>query len=136
MKLFLLWGPVVLLMAFIFYASGLSDPGAPPGGMSDKSAHFLVYAALGGALIRALAEGLRSRMTLRRIAIATLIAVLYGVSDEVHQSFIPNRTPDVRDLAADAAGALAGAALLSAAARMVGRHASVREKRTSALERE
>ena len=53
----LLWGPVLLVMALIFYLSSLPDPGGPPGGISDKTAHFLIYGALGAAMMRALAGG-------------------------------------------------------------------------------
>ena len=108
-----LWGPVLTVMGLIFYASSLSDPGAP-GNVSDKAAHFLVYGALGGTLLRALAGGRSARMTARRIFASTVLATLYGVSDEIHQMFVPPRTPDWRDVCADAFGALAGAALVAA----------------------
>jgi VanZ family protein len=106
-------------MALIFFASSMSDPGAPPGGMSDKSAHFIAYAWLGAALIRALAGGRTARMTWPRIAVAALLAAAYGLTDEFHQSFVPERTPDVMDLAADGAGGLAGAILVAFVARVV-----------------
>ena len=48
------------------------------------------------------------------VLIAFLVAVLYGISDEFHQSFVPGRTPDVWDVACDAAGALAALALWAA----------------------
>jgi VanZ family protein len=121
-----LWGPVIIVMALIFSASSLSDPGAPPGGMSDKAAHFLAYAALGAALVRALAGGRASGMTVRRIALAILLATVYGASDEVHQMFVPGRTPDVMDLLADASGAAAGAVLVALAARLARRALAVR----------
>ena len=41
---------------------------------------------------------------------AALLAVLYGLGDEVHQSFVPGRDASVGDVVADAAGALLGAA--------------------------
>jgi VanZ family protein len=104
-----LWGPVILVLALIFWFSAMPNPGAPPGGMSDKSAHFIAYAALGGSLIRALASGRASGVTPRRLLMAMLLATLYGLSDEVHQHFVPDRTPDWLDVAADAAGAVAGA---------------------------
>jgi VanZ family protein len=87
--------------------------------MSDKAAHVIAYAALGASLVRALAGGRASAMTARRIGLAALIAVLYGASDEIHQMFVPNRTPELLDLVADACGGLAGAVLLAAAARLL-----------------
>jgi VanZ family protein len=100
-------------MALIFVGSSLSDPAPPPGGMSDKTAHFLAYAALGAALIRALAAGRPSAMTVGRVLLAFAVATVYGITDEFHQSLVPNRMPDAMDLAADAAGALAGASALA-----------------------
>jgi VanZ family protein len=116
-KAILLWGPVILVMAVIFTASSQPDPGGLPGGMSDKTAHFLGYAALGGSLVRAISGGRPSAMTLRKVLLAALIATLYGASDELHQAFVPGRTPDVLDLVADALGGLAGAAFLTGVAR-------------------
>jgi len=120
LKPVILWGPVVAMMALIFYASSLSDPGLPRN-LSDKAAHFLVYGALGGTLVRALAGGRSARMTARCIGAATAIAILYGVSDEIHQTFVPPRTPDWRDVVADAIGALVGAAAVSLAAKVFSR---------------
>lgn len=114
MKIVSLWGPVVLIMGLIFAQSSMSDPGDLPGAISDKAAHFLVYAALGAAFVRALAGGRPDAMTLTRILLAALFSTLYGASDEVHQGFVPERTPDPIDLAADAAGSAVGAAMWSA----------------------
>ena len=116
-----LWGPVVLVTALIYWASSMSDPGAPPGGLSDKALHVLVYASLGASLIRALSGAVPSRMTLRLVLIAALIGTAYGVSDELHQSFVPHRTPEWLDLVADAGGSLAGAAVLATIARLFAR---------------
>jgi VanZ family protein len=105
------------MMALIFYVSSLSDPGLPPGAMSDKTAHFLVYGALGGALMRALAGGRSARMTALCVGAAMLFATLYGISDEIHQAFVPLRTPDWRDVVADALGALTGAVAVALGAK-------------------
>ena len=121
MKFLSLWGPVVLIMALIFSQSSTSDPVALPGAVSDKIAHFLVYTALGAALIRALAGGRPHGMTSARVLMAAACATLYGVSDELHQAFVPERTPELMDLLADAAGAAAGAAFYAAVARRVNR---------------
>jgi VanZ family protein len=42
------------------------------------------------------------------LATAWLIATAYGATDEWHQSFVPNRHAEFRDLQADALGACAG----------------------------
>ena len=124
MRLLSLWGPVCLVMALIFFSSSVSDPGAPPGGLSDKSAHVLAYAALGAALVRALAGGSARRVTRGCVLAAAALATAYGVTDEVHQSFVPERTPDAMDLLADAVGGLAGAVCMALAYRLAGRRVS------------
>jgi VanZ family protein len=55
---------------------------------------------------------------------AALAAVLYGLSDEVHQSFIPGRDASVGDVVADALGALLGAAAWVVGCRVLGRFTS------------
>lgn len=104
-------------MALIFTFSSVPDPGGPPGGMSDKSAHFLAYAVLGASLIRALAAGGVSETTPQRMLAATLLATLYGITDELHQAFVPGRTPDWRDVVADMAGAAGGVLAMAGATR-------------------
>jgi VanZ family protein len=106
----LLWTPVFVVMAAIFAVSSLHQP-PMPGGVSDKWAHTLAYFALGVTVMRAVAGGLSRRVTPRTALIAIAIAALYGVTDEVHQAFVPGRTPDVTDLAADIVGALLAAAI-------------------------
>jgi VanZ family protein len=113
MRFLLLWGPVVLHMALIFTASSSSDPGAPAG-VSDKVLHFAVFALLGLLVARAVAGGLFTCLALTQAIAAFVVTVLYGVSDEVHQAFVPNRSPDVLDVAADAAGAAVGVAVVAA----------------------
>ena len=118
MKLVPLWGPVLLLMALIFYLSSLPDPGGPPGGISDKTAHVLIYGVLGASMMRALAGGRATPITLPAILAAIVLTTLYGVSDEMHQYFVPPRTPDILDVAADAAGACAGAIVVAVLAHL------------------
>jgi VanZ family protein len=108
-------------MVAIFFASSLSDPGLPPGGLSDKGAHVAAYAALGAALIRALASGQARLMTVMRVLIAAGLATAYGMTDELHQRFVPDRTPELLDLVADAAGGLAGAILFAGIAKTLAR---------------
>jgi VanZ family protein len=96
-------------MALIFYVSSLHE--APlPQGVSDKSAHWLGYTGFSVTIVRALAGGLPRRISMRTAMVAVVIAVAYGASDEFHQMFVAGRSAELADLAADALGAVAGAA--------------------------
>jgi VanZ family protein len=101
----LLWAPVVLYMLFIFWLSSISRPPDLPSRVSDKAAHGLLYCGLGALLVRARAGGWRRPVTLGIAAAAIVVATLYGISDEMHQYFVPQRQVDVRDVLADAIGA-------------------------------
>jgi len=61
-------------------------------------------------VVRAVAGGLARRVSGRAAGLAIAIAVSYGLTDEVHQMFVPGRSAEVADLIADAAGACAGTA--------------------------
>jgi VanZ family protein len=66
--------------------------------------HVTVYAVLAALVWWALGStGVSGSW---RVALAVAVAVLYGVTDEWHQSFVPGRTPDVRDIVADTTGAV------------------------------
>ena len=115
----LLWAPVALYMTVIFWLSSISSPPDLPSGVSDKGAHALLYSGLGALLVRAHAGGWRPPVTLRIAAAAIAVATLYGISDEVHQYFVPPRQAEVRDLLADAIGASLAAGALYARSRIV-----------------
>jgi VanZ family protein len=106
----LLWLPACAQMALIFATS--SVPGTEiPGTIWDKLVHFMVYAVLGVCFLLPLAGGKLSGVTLSAVSTAAALSMLYGICDEVHQAFTPNRTPDAFDVVADTIGATAGAAL-------------------------
>lgn len=92
-------------MAAIVFVSGQSQPQVPAD-LVNTTGHVIAYAVLGLLVVRALAGGLPARVTGRVASLAMAISVAYGISDEVHQMFVPGRTPDVMDVVADAAGAL------------------------------
>jgi VanZ family protein len=96
-------------MAGIFIASSLSQPPVPSA-VPDFSLHGAAYAGLALLLVRALAQGQWSRVTVPVMITAWTIAVLYGVSDEWHQSFVPERHAELADLRSDAIGAFAALA--------------------------
>ncbi len=97
------WGPVVLYAAVIFVASSISQPPSLPEIVSDKGLHGGLYAGFALVVLRALARRW-DRVTLLTAMATIVVTVLYGISDEFHQSFVPGRTSDVADVAADAIG--------------------------------
>ncbi len=63
----------------------------------------MLYAVLAGLWWQALRT---TPMSEKRAALwAVLISVLYGISDEIHQAFVPGRTPRLLDVGMDALGA-------------------------------
>ncbi len=106
------WGPVVGLMAVIFFVSSLSDLPATPGGLSDVGAHALAYCALGVAMSRALRDSGTGALTPRTALAAVALTVAYGLTDEFHQRFVPGRFAEWRDLTADTVGAVLGVGLV------------------------
>jgi VanZ family protein len=102
-RLVLAWGPPVALSAVIFFLSSRSTLPMPTPAFAgaDKVGHFAVYAVLGWLLARG------AWMTGLSPWWAVAIGVLYGATDEFHQSFVPGRTPEFLDWVADAAGVMA-----------------------------
>jgi VanZ family protein len=102
-----LWGPVAVYMAAIFYSS--SFPTAPlPSDISDKVMHMVSYAGLAVLVTRALTGALSAPISRRHAVFALLLTIGYGVSDEIHQWFVPTRSADLLDVYADSGGALIG----------------------------
>lgn len=71
-----------------------------------KAAHFTAYFILGALLLHACWHSGFSGV--RGIVLSFIIAVLYAISDEVHQLFVPGRSGEIRDVVIDSAGALSG----------------------------
>lgn len=108
-----LWIGVLLYLAAIFVLSSMPSPlPSLTSRVNDKVLHAAEYGGLGLLLTLALeAAGMR----VRRAAVAALLAAsLYGATDEIHQAFVPNRDADLRDWAADTAGAALGAVSVAA----------------------
>ncbi len=120
------WLAVAACAGLIFWLSSLSNPlpFLPSGHWSiDKLGHAAEYALLAALCARALAGSVK---TPGRVLLgAWFLATLYGASDEWHQSFVPGRSADVLDLAADAAGAAVGALLSAGFLRARGARASI-----------
>ncbi|MGY3715190.1 VanZ family protein [Sutcliffiella cohnii] len=71
-----------------------------------KNAHFFAYFILGMLSLHAFR---RSGVNgIKAVISAFLLSVVYAISDEVHQLFVPGRSGEVRDVIIDSAGALIG----------------------------
>ena len=111
MKTSLQWLPVLLWAAVIFVLSSMPVPPSPVPEFPfrDKVAHVILYAVLATLVARTLRRA--HRLTLpATLTLAILMASAYGVTDEVHQRFVPRRSCDVRDWVADTLGATLAAA--------------------------
>jgi len=109
-----LWAPVLLWATLIFTLSSFSKlPEAPPR-ITDKHAHVAVYAVLGALLVRALSGATWAGVTTPVAVAAAAVAALYGLSDELHQYFVPGREVSTADLIADGLGAVLAAGALRA----------------------
>lgn len=96
----------------IFIGSSFPNPpGATGGEWRYDLAHMVEYGVLGGLALVAL-RGYRAGTPLVSLALAAWVAaVLYGVSDEFHQSLVPNRDANWLDVGFDALGAAVGIGL-------------------------
>ncbi|MBI4153552.1 VanZ family protein [Candidatus Woesebacteria bacterium] len=103
-----LWGPPVVWAVIIFLLS--ARPVIPASQifwkdfLLKKSAHIIEYAIFTVLIYRALKESGVKKYNAGLVAI--LISVIYGATDEYHQSFTPGREPRVRDVFFDTIGAI------------------------------
>jgi VanZ family protein len=106
--------PALLCMAAIFGLSARSTlprPESISGEIFSVMGPFGAYLVLGITLWWALGHFTLSFR--QRMMFAWAGAVLYGVTDEWHQSFVPGRSPDIRDIVTDALGAFVGLLVVS-----------------------
>ncbi|HMK09333.1 MAG TPA: VanZ family protein [Anaerolineales bacterium] len=112
------WLPAVMMMLAIFTLSSLPNDLLPYFGRYDilvkKTAHAIGYAMLAAAYFHALPSRLSP---IYRGLLSFLMAVLFAMSDEFHQSFVRGRHPALRDVGIDSFGAAVAlmVAMISAA---------------------
>jgi hypothetical protein len=122
------WAPAVAMMGLIFIASSTPASQIPYFGAIDllvkKGGHAIGYALLGLSYFFALPGRLSIPY---RAMMALLMAVLFSLSDEFHQSFVDGRTSTVRDVLIDTGGAtlaLFAAAIYSSSSKSSSRSGS------------
>jgi len=70
----------------------------------DKVLHILLYFGFGILLFLTLKS--MDRPVIKALALAFFIGILYGATDEFHQSFVPGRSANIMDFVADITGLL------------------------------
>jgi VanZ family protein len=106
------WLPLIVYCLAIFIQSSFPSPVKEPDiPFFDKYLHMLGYALLGVLFCRAYGPLRLGGKYWRAALLSVLSAGLYGISDEIHQYFVPGRSADVMDVAADFVGAAWGVLL-------------------------
>ena len=104
------WLAVVAWMGVIFALSSVSGLRVSQDAEVDRPirtlAHLAAFGLLGGLVLYALCAN--ARPTIARAVLAMAITTLYAVSDELHQSIVPDRSGRAQDVVIDALGALVG----------------------------
>jgi len=122
------YGPLVLWALLIFVGSGnvLSAqrtsvllpfikwlfPSASPNALAwfhfliRKAGHLTEYAILALLAARAFRNSAHQFLQLHWFTLSLLLAMLYALGDEFHQSFVPSRTASIHDSLIDSVGAL------------------------------
>jgi VanZ family protein len=117
------WLPAIGWMALIFLLSSVSGLRASDDADVDRPlrvlAHLASYAVLAALSLYAIA-GLRPPGA-SQLVVAYAISLAYGLSDEIHQAFVPDRTGRIDDLMVDALGAGVGLLLGYVALRALSR---------------
>jgi VanZ family protein len=108
------WAPPLAYATLIFALSSLSRPEETLPSfltdLGDKTLHLVEYGLFGALCYRAFRYAAGVRGARYSLPLSILAAALYGVTDEVHQAFVPLREASVWDWLADTVGATVGVA--------------------------
>ena len=105
--------PLIIYWLVLLTATSLPGKDLPNLGVSDKLEHFTAYFIL--AVILNLALIVQNKYSLLKLksSIFTIIIIgSYAALDELHQLFIPGRSCDIKDWAADFIAACIGVSVI------------------------
>ncbi len=107
----LAWAPAAAYMALIFTISSfrVELPALPAVPMRDKLIHLVEYGVLGFLCAHATLRTWPRKSRRRMLALGAFLAAAFGLSDELHQAFVPGRSAELLDFVADTIGASCGA---------------------------
>jgi len=104
------WLPVIIYAIIIFIHSSIPESElVEKFEISDKLLHLLGYSVLGYLFLRALFNYGYDTAKKQLILLAIFYSTLYGISDEIHQYFVPLRSPEVMDAVFNFFGSTLGA---------------------------
>jgi len=113
MRSLVYWWPVVGCAGVIFFLSAQSHPEdllplSLLKDVSDKVLHAVEYGILSLVLYRAFRWAAGPAVARQAAVLAIVTASVFGLTDEVHQFFVPFRDSSWQDWAADTIGAVIG----------------------------
>ena len=112
---FFYWLPVLVYCLAIFVQSSFpATEHIPEFDFSDKLLHAGAYAVLGMLLYRAFDAMHKRPSTVSLVLVSIFLTALYGAGDEVHQYFVPARSAEFLDFAADTVGGIIGVTMAAA----------------------
>ncbi len=104
--------PFLFYCLLIFALSAQSDlDTVSPVVIPDKIAHLIEYAGFGFLLMRLLRYLEPEAEFVKHLIWVLSVALIYGLSDEIHQLYVPHREFSWMDMLADGAGGYFGARL-------------------------
>ena len=95
----LVWATIIFIESSI---PGHKFPTTPLG--TDKLVHVAIFFILGWLSHRAFTHQSSELVSKMSLYLTQVVTILYGFSDEFHQLFVPGRTANMYDMAADALG--------------------------------
>ena len=101
--------PFLLWAVLIFVSSSIPGRSIPKIDFpnADKIVHFFIFLVFCALTDRAIKfQGRIPLLATYHLVFSVVVTVLYGIMDEGHQLFVPNRDASLMDLAADAVGAI------------------------------
>jgi len=75
-----------------------------------KAAHLFIFAVLGALFCLALSSHLKKKSYV--FLFSVLLGIIYAVSDEIHQHFVPGRSFLLKDILIDSIGVIIGAGVI------------------------
>ena len=98
------WIITILIATIIYYVSSLVFEPGIPGGFPWKSIayHFYAFLCFSGFLLISLTRGENKKL----IPLTIILAIIYAISDEIHQLFVPTRAFVISDILTDSSGIL------------------------------